>query len=58
VLADRGWGAAMFYPLFGENVGYPSMQIAAPDLTIVGSQAGFDDFITRVTMLRTHAMMR
>ncbi len=44
VLADRGWGLAMFGPLFGDPASYPSWVIVRPDLTVLGSGQGFADF--------------
>lgn len=44
VLGDRGWGLAMFEPVFKDQTGYPALVIVRPDLTILDMQTGFGDF--------------
>lgn len=45
VLADRAWGLTMFEPAIGvDQVGYPSMAIVSPDLTVLDYSTGFGDF--------------
>jgi hypothetical protein len=41
VLADRGWGIAMFLPAIGEQMGYPSWVVVDPDLNVVQYDTGF-----------------
>lgn len=52
VLADRGWGLAVFGPAIGEaNIGYPSWVIVDPNLTALDFASGFgtwDDFQTAI----------
>lgn len=45
VLADRGWGLAIFSPALGaENVGYPSYVIVDPELNVLDFQSGYGGF--------------
>ncbi len=55
VLADRGLGLAMFLPLFGDTVGYPSMVIVDPNLKILASMSGFDNYATPEDVIRADA---
>ncbi len=51
VLGDRGWGLSQFIPIFGETVGYPSMVVVRPDLTVMftsGGYAGFAEIETAI----------
>jgi thiol-disulfide isomerase/thioredoxin len=44
VLADRSWGIAMFAPLFGDQVAYPSWVVADENLQVIEVGSGFDNF--------------
>ncbi len=44
VLADRGWGVSMFYPVLGLTMAYPSWMVVAPDLRVLGYGAGYDGY--------------
>ncbi|MFO0763192.1 MAG: redoxin family protein, partial [Byssovorax sp.] len=45
VLADRGWGLAMFEPAIGtDNVGYPSWALVDPDLKVLDFASGYGGF--------------
>jgi hypothetical protein len=45
VIADRGWGLSMFVPAVlansGEDAGYPSWVVVAPDLTVLDLGTGY-----------------
>lgn len=55
VLADRGWGLSMFYPIYEDQVGYPSIAVVAPDLTVLHEQVGFGTFDEIETMILADA---
>lgn len=55
VLADRGWGLSMFVPLYGEETGFPSIAVVAPDLTVLHEQVGFGTFDDIETMILADA---
>ncbi|MBL8744011.1 MAG: redoxin domain-containing protein, partial [Myxococcales bacterium] len=51
ILADRGWGLSAFLPIFGEEAGYPSWVLVAPDLSVMQTgtgYGGFSDFETAI----------
>ena len=54
VLADRGWGLSVFAPAIGDETGYPSWTIVAPDLTVLEFGTGFGTFQPFATTIRNH----
>ena len=44
VLADRGWGLSMFFPIFAEETGYPSWVIVDPNLQVIDLGTGFGGY--------------
>ncbi|MFO0555018.1 MAG: redoxin family protein [Polyangiaceae bacterium] len=44
ILADRGWGLSMFEPLYGDQVGFPSLTIVDPNLKVIAHQSGYGGF--------------
>jgi hypothetical protein len=45
----------MFVPLFGEQTGYPSWAIVAPDLTVLEHDSGFGDYTKFEDVILAHA---
>jgi hypothetical protein len=57
VLADRGWGLSMFFPLFGEQTGYPSWVLVDPNLQVIDAGSGFGGYGEHEQAILTHAGM-
>ena len=55
VLADRAYGLSMFLPAIGEDTGYPSNALVAPDLTVLFFETGFANFSVYENAILTHA---
>jgi hypothetical protein len=51
VLEDRGWGLAMFEPLFKDQTGYPSWVVTSPDLKVLATGNGYDQFMAIKTAI-------
>lgn len=51
VLADRIWGLSVAYPYHGDDFGYPTFILVAPDLTVLSTSVGYggwDSFATEI----------
>lgn len=44
VLADRGWGVSMFFPVLTLSMAYPSWMVVAPDLRVLGFAPGYESY--------------
>lgn len=55
VLADRGWGLAEFSPAIGDETGYPSWAIVAPNLEVIDFGTGFGGWGSMRATIENHA---
>lgn len=54
VLGDRGWGLAEFSPAIGDDTGFPSWAIVAPDLSVLDFGTGFGGWSPLRTTIENH----
>lgn len=55
ILEDRGWGLAMFEPIEKDMTGYPSWVVANPDLKVLATGNGYDQFVAlKAAILADH----
>jgi hypothetical protein len=55
VLGDRGWGLSLFPPAIGDETGYPSWVVVAPDLSVIAFDTGFGGWGEIRTLIVNHA---
>jgi hypothetical protein len=56
VLADRGWGLAMFEQVIAlDQIGYPSWVVVNPDLVVLDYASGYDNFVTPKQIIEADA---